>query len=605
MRRFIAFLIFCTLSCSGVVAQSVSFTSSAPLNVSEGQRFQVQLSLKNGSGEDFSAPTFEGLSVLSGPNISHGSQYSFVNGVQTSSTSVTYTYFVEAQAGKTRGTISQASIVVGGKKYTTKPLVISIMNGSGQSGTQGTQQGGGEPIQYHQNNGLEANDILLRLNVSKTNPYVGEAVSAQLKLYTRVGIAGLNNPKYPALSGFWTQEIEVPQNAQSNRVTIDGKAYESFTLRQWLLYPQKAGKVTIDATSLDVLAQISSRSSGTSLFDQFFGGGSSVSNINRHLTTGKKVINVRSLPSGAPVGSTPSVGNFNMESTISDTVISANSAGSLSVTIQGTGDFPLMGAPSFRLPAEFEQYDTKTTENLRNTLNGSSGSRTYEFPFVARSEGEYTIPAVEFVYFDIKSGSYKTLRSEEYRIKVNRDTKAGASSSLITGVNREDLEILSNDIRYIKIGEMSGSKSLMLYSWVFFLILLALVGVGILAVIYLRKVASLRADVVGSRTRKASKVALRRLRNARREMDGGRKGEFFEEIMRSMLGFVGDKYSISISELTKERIFSEFDSRGVSEEVSKEFIAIIEVCEMARYAPSAIGEMRPIYDRTLKAFDSL
>ncbi|MFI3286922.1 MAG: BatD family protein [Rikenellaceae bacterium] len=620
MKKILAVLFITLLSYFGASAQSISFTATSPLSVEEGQRFNIQLTLENGQGSDFIAPEFTGVEVLYGPSVSRGSQTSIVNGVRSQSSQETYTYHVQALSGVGIAKVGSASITVDGTKYTTKPLSISVISGGSQGTTQGassatqnsgqqrpTQQGGTTQQQPTAVQGDSSEDVMLRMVISNTNPYVGEAVSAQLKLYTRVAVTGVNNPKYPSLSGFWTQELQVPQNNSSGRVTIGGKVYESFTLRSWLLYPQKSGKVTIDATSLNATVQIVNQTGGRggSIFDQFFGGGTSRSIVDRSLKTGATTLNVKPLPGGAPVGSSPSVGSFTLSSKLSDTTMSANSAGSLVLTLKGSGDFPLMDAPSFKLPAEFEQYDTKTTDNLKTSTSGTTGTREWEFPFVARSEGHYTIPSVEFVYFNTKSKTYETLRSPEYSLEVTRDNNSSGGTSLVTGVNREDLKILSRDIHYIKTGSRADNFSLLIYSSWFFIIILIIITAGVLALVYLKKVTVLKADVRRTKTRKASKVALRRLKAAKREMTAGGRAGFFEEVLRAMLGFVGDKYSIAVSELTKERIESEFSQRGVREEVATDFIALIEECEMARYAPSTGGDMLTIYNRTLKVFDEL
>ncbi len=606
MKKLLTVFIALIISCLSVTAQEVSFASSAPLRVQAGQRFQVQLTLTNAQGQNLEAPKFVGLKVLSGPNISRGSQYSNMNGVTSQSTTETYTYYVEAESGASKATVSSASIEAGGKKYTSKALTVEVLSSgaSGSSTTQGGSSSNAQDIKYHQNEGVADDDVILRLELSKRSCYVGEAISAQLKLYMRASVSSINNPKYTSFSGLWTQEIEVPQNAQNSRVTINDKVYEGAVLRQWLLYPQRAGEVIIEPTTLDAVVRVVTRSSGTSLFDQFYGGGSSVTNVNKHLSTGTIKLNVEQLPAGAPVGLDPSVGDFSLSSELSDTVITANSAGSLKVTLSGSGDFPLMDNPVFHLPAEFEQYDTKTKDNLRSSLSGTTGQKEWEFPFIARSEGNYVIPPIEIAFFNPKTKKYTTLATPEYNLEVVRDNSAANRGTLVTGVNREDLKILSSDIHYIFLGERGkiGTKML-LYSGLFVMILVGMILAAVGGVFYLRNRVKRRADTVRTKTRKASKVALRKLKSAKKQLDSGNKALFFEEILRAMLGFVGDRYGVAVSELSKDRIASEFTQRGVTEENATEYIALIEECELARYAPSASSEMRDIYNRTLTIFD--
>ncbi len=611
MRKSLIILLLAIFTTLGALAQSITFKSSAPLTVIEGNRFQVEFVLTNAQGSGFVAPKFEGLRVLSGPNVSMGTSFSSINGVTSQSSSETYTYYVEANRDAKKATISSASITAEGKVYKTEALAISI----GKPGSTPQQSGGGnssqqnssaQDIDYNRNKTeLASDDILLRLEVSNRNPYKGEAISAQLKLYTRVGISRFNDINYPSLGGFWTQEIEVPQNGGRGRQTISGKVYEAVVLRQWLLYPQRSGEIIIDPASLELVAQIVSRASGTSMYDQFFGGGSSVNSVSKRLSTPKIKLNVKALPDGAPVGLPVAVGDFELSSQLSDSNIVANSAASLSVILKGSGDFPLMDIPHFSLPAEFEQYDTKVDDRLRSRLGGTSGERVWEFPFVARSEGDFTIPSLEFAYFNPKTKKYQLLKTPEYNLNVQRDASA-SGSTVVTGINREDLEILGEDIRYIITSPVGvASSSMALYSSTFFIIIVVLIAAALLAISLLKVQDRRRADVVGTKTRKASKVALRRLKSAKKQLDANNRALFFEETLKALWGFVGDRYSIDMAELTKDRIREEFASRGVDSALSDEFVSLVEECEMAQYAPVASLDMGAIYSRALSLFDSL
>lgn len=610
MKRILLFATTLLLFSLSALAQQVTFTAAAPLNVVAGDRFRVEFVLKNGQGENFVAPKFEDVTVLAGPTVSSGTQMSWVNGVQSSSTSETYTYFVEASTTASKASISPASITVGGTVRQTKSLAINIVKaGSSQGGA--SQGGGGSSSGYDQPSSrstgrVAPDDMLLRVELSKKECFKGEAISAQLKLYTRVAISGIKDAKYSAFNGFWTQEIESPNPPLGARATINGKVYESFVLRQWLIYPQKTGTMEIEQTTLTLLAQIVTQSDVSSLFDQFFGGGSSVSTIEKTLSTGVTRLVVKPLPeSGAPVGLTPAVGKFTLLSKLSSDKITANSAGSLTVKLSGTGDFPLLEPPVFHLPAEFEQYDTKTTDNLKSTLAGTSGSKEWEFPFIARSEGHYTIPSIEIAYFDPATKTYQTLRTEEYKIEITRDTGTGGAT-VVAGNNKEDLKMLGQDIRYIKTTPLrTSSGEIWLYSLTFFLTIFALITAFVALLFVFRRQMARRADVVGRKNRKASKVALRRLKAAKKSMDAADRRAFLEEMLRALWGFVGDKFNIEVSELTKARIEEEFAAHNTQCEHSSEFLDIVSDCEMAQYAPSTSLDMRELYGRALTLFDSL
>lgn len=612
MRHYIFSMIalLCALfNITATSAQDVSFKASAPPNVSMGDRFRVEFVLSNAQGSDFTAPEFKGLSILSGPNISTGSSVRWINGQQSSSSTQTYTYFVEASEEGT-ATVSAATINADGKTLKSNTLSISVLAGRSSGTNSGSQAQQQATTHTRPSGNLDDSDIMLKMELSKNSCYKGEAILAQLKLYTRVGISNISNPKYAAFNGFWTVELETPQSPQSVRATIDGKVYESFVLRQWLLYPQRAGTMQIEQTSLTATAQVITQSSGNSLFDQFFGGGSSVNNVNKNLTTGGNKVEVKSLPAGGPIGLDPAVGDFTISSELSANEISANSAGSLKVTLKGSGDFPLIESPSFTLPAEFEQYDTKTTEQLRTSATGQTGSRTWEFPFIARSEGEFIIPSIEFAYFNPKTQKYTTLSTPEYPITVIRDNGSGSNNgggmSVVSGVSKEDLKILGQDIRYIKTGSLqTSSNHNLLYSFTFFLIMgLVVLGVAI-STFVLRATMAKRADVARTKNRKASKVAIKRLKAAKKQLDLGARNLFFDETLKALWGFVGDKYGIEVSELNKNRITEEFNQREIAEEVQSEFVALIEDCEIAHYAPVESIDMKAVYERSLSVFDKL
>ncbi len=611
MKKLFSILSLLIFALCAVAQAQVTFTSRAPLNALEGERFRVEFILKNAAGSAFVNPKFEGLKVLAGPTMSTGQQMSIVNGVSSSSTSETYTFLVTPTEGTTKANISAAQITAEGKTLKSKPLVISIVgsaSGQGTGGGSGAQQA--QQIQYTKE-GVADDDILLRMELSKRNSYKGEAITAQLKLYTRVGISGVENPKYASFSGFWAVEVDLPRNMQPSRSTIGGKVYEGHILRQWLLYPQRSGTITIDASSLQVMAQVITQANAISLFDQFFGGGSSVNHVAKNLSTGAISVTVEPLPSaGAPVGLPVAVGDFSLSSSLSDSVISANSAGSLILKIEGEGDFPLMESPTLKLPAEFEQYETKVIDKLGSSLSGTRGSKEWEFPFIARSQGQYTIPKVEFAFFNPKTKKYTVLSTPEYNLTIGKDSGGGATtgSGVAMGVRKEEVEMLGQDIRYIKRGELSrvdNSTGVLLYSATFFTVIALLGAVAVVVLMLLKKQSQRRADVVGTKTRKASKVALRRLKSAKGMMESGRRSEFFVEMLSAMWGFVGDRYHIPVAEQTKERVVQEFLQRGVDVSVGEEFVELVSQCEMAQYAPSISVDMSLLYSRALRLFDSI
>lgn len=601
----IAALVCCCAG--GVHAQSVQFEVQAPLRVAEGQQFRMEY-VASSTGDlgdaQFGAPAMpSSLSVLSGPVKSVGVFMSNVNGAVENRNTLTFTYWVQA-GGAGKITIPAATLAVGGKTYSTEPTAIESVAGGAQPGR--TPGGGSSPQQAVEPVGkssLASDDILLRIEVNKTDVYKGEPLVASLKIYTQVNIAGFENIKYPALNGFWAQEMDVSGQGDT-RATIGGNVYHSQILRQWLLYPQRTGTIEIEQAQFTAIAQLVTRMPATgSPYDLFYGGAPQVRNVSARLASPAVKIRVRELPQPQPADFTGAVGQFDLTGVVSGDRFAANSAGAITLRLSGTGNFPLVEAPRITLPAAFEQFDMKTTERLVNTAKGTTGEKTYEFPFIARAEGSYVIPGVPFSYFDPSTGKYQTLTTPEFPIEILRDEAGGASGlGMVSGVTKEDLKMLGSDIRFIRMGDpglvRQGRAFLWSWGWFAAAILLAVAFAGLL--FYLRKRIRERADVVRVRTKKANKVALRRLKRAKTYMNAGKEGPFFEEMLRALWGYMGDKLVIEVADLTKERVQQVLTrERGVSEEQAREFLGLISECEFAQYAPSSGVQMDKAYQAAL------
>lgn len=605
--RLLIFVLL-VLSSLGAQAQKVTFRASAPLTVEAGERFRVEYRLEGTMNADFRGPTFTGCDVLAGPTMASGSSTTIVNGAQSSSVYQIFTYVVQASATAQKVTVTAAQASLDGKSYNSNPLSINVVaaGSGGASGGGAGASSGFNPSTTTQK--VAADDVVLRMSLSKNSVYKGEAIVATLKLYMRVGVSNLQNPKYPTFNGFWTQELDLT-GAQPKRETLGDKVYEVQPLRQWLLYPQKSGTLEVEQSSFTALVQVITRSTGSSLFDNFMGGGSRVENVEKLLTTPPIKVQVKDLPKqGAPLDFSLAVGKFSLKSEFSGSEITANSAGYVRVTLSGTGDFPLIETPSFKLPAAFEQYDTKTSEQLTSSVGGTTGSRTWEFPFIARAEGDYTLPPIEMSYFDPSTGSYKTLRTEAYKLKVLRDPSGGKNSAaVVAGVSKEDLKVVGSDVRHIKRGDLglSSSDDTVLFSVGYFVWLMVALGLFVAALVLLKKQIARRADVKGRAKRKASKVALARLRKARTLLEAADRAAFFEETLRALWGYVGDKFALPTSELNKQTIRAQFADRGVTDEVADEFVQIVEDSELARYAPTGEVSMQELYDRALSIIDKI
>ena len=570
----------------------VSFEASAPLLVAAGENFRIEFTV-NAEPErnSFEAPTFEGFQLVAGPVTSRGSNMYIVNGSMEKTEYHTYTYVLQGTA-KGKYTIGSAAIAVEGKSYRTQPVTIEVVDEEGSQQPQGSAAASGA---RSADKSIGANDLLMRLTVNKTDVFKGEPVVAALKLYKRVSLLGSEGAKFPSFNGFWTQELD-SENNMWQRETYDGRIYETLVVREYLLYPQQTGKLRIDPAEMTVVAQIVVPGSSRG-FDPFFDQ-PDVMEVRRKLTTAPVEINVKELPAGAPSSFSGAVGRFTMEATPPASNFTANSAATYTVKISGTGNLPFVQAPTLSLPSSFELYDVKTTESLKNSLQGISGYRQFEYPFIARAEGEYDIPAVEFSYFDPAQLQYVTLSSRELALTIDPDASGGLSGApVIGGVSKEEVKLLGQDIRFIKLGSagLRPVRSVFVGSAGYWSCLALLLALFAGASIYLRKRIKEMQNVTLIRGKRANRVALQRFRAAAKYMDQNDQHGFYEEMLRALWGYMSDKLNIPVANLTKENVREELRKRNIAPETIQQFIDIIISCDEAQYSPMASAQMNEVY----------
>lgn len=604
LRVLLLTTILSLMSFSSVSA--ADFKVKAPRVVGAAERFRIEFVITDGHGEGFVAPSFSGLDVLAGPSISNGTYINIVGNKQTSTITQTYTFVVEPISGINKAKVSAASVKVDGKTLRTAEFTIDVVE------DRASATGAGSGSSSNRQNSTTASkatlgrdDILLRMNIDRQNVYKGEAITATLKIYTRVGISGLSEPKYPSFNGFWAQELDVPRQ-EPKRETIGGKIYDSQVIRMWLLYPQKSGALTIEQSEFAAMAQIvtGGQSTGNSLFDDFFGGGPSVETIKRKIISPAIKIQVRELPQPSPDGFNGAVGRFDIESSISADKLQANAAGSLKIKVSGTGNFPLLETPVITLQNTIEQYTTKTSEQVTYTTSGGNGYLEWEYPFIARVQGNYTIDPVKFVYFDPSSASYKTISSRGFSLTVTPDRSAGA---IISGSSKEEINILGQDIRFIKTNPagLAAKGSWMITGWGFYSILmLELLAFGAVMVILRRRI-ELHKDSAKLKNRTANKVAIKRLKSAKSYISQKERTLFFQEMLRAIWGYMGDKLMLSASELNRERVREELTSSGIDNSLIDSLLHIIEQCEMAQYLSSEQVAMDQVYVSAVEAISRL
>lgn len=609
---------FVLLLCVQIIGvRAANFEVKSPRVVGSTERFRVEFVVTDAKGDSFQAPDFVGLDVLAGPSVSSGTFINIVNGKKTKTTTQTFTYVVVPQSGVSEARITPASVVLDGKTHATNSLVIEVvdeMSSSAQSSNsgRGTQsQRGGAAAGNSARSGsakstLAADDIVLRLMVDKSNVYVGEAITVSLKLYSRVGISGLDAPKYPAFSGFWVQELQLGQS-EVERENLNGKIYESQIIRQWLIFPQRSGQVNIESAEFDALAQVvnyNSSGTGNSLFDEFFGGGPSLETVRRKISSAAVKVNVRELPQPQPSGFDGAVGDFRASSEISSSSIQANSAGYVKFNLEGTGNFPLINTPVMaNSDSSIELYDPKLTEQVQYSASGARGSMSWEFPFIPRGQGQYEISSPNFVYFNPRTSHYENLPGNTWTIDVGADASGGVTMS--KGSLGADLKILGQDIRFIKASAYRGSMSWFIVSVWFYVVVLLQVVLLIFAIIMYRRINGRRQDVVGMRNKKAQKVAVNRLKMAKKFMIQGNRTEFVRQVLSSVTGYIGDKLRLPISELNRDNISSVLESKGVDNVLIIKLSELLDDLEMAQYLSSQDQSMDQLYDKAVGVITEL
>ena len=590
-RNIILTAVMLLVGITAFAAEKVTFEANAPMIISVGEAFRVEFALNASPDKGtFAAPNFGDFDVLAGPATSQGSSVQWINGNMTKSVSYTITYVLLPQ-NKGTFTVEAASIEVDGKRYNSKPIQIEVKEGGSQQSLKKSSDG--SSLESQAQSQISRDDLLLRLTLSRSSVYKGEPIRAALKLYNRVSLADYSVTKMPSFNGFWTQRLESENKAY--RETYEGKVYEVYNLIEYLLYPQQSGTLTIDPVELTAVAQVIVQDDTN--FDPFFGGGRELYNVRRELRTPRLTVTVNELPAGAPSSFGGAVGKFQMEATPSATQLAANSASTFNVRISGSGNLAFVQEPTLTLPTSFELYQVKSSESFKYSGSGTSGYRNFEYPFIARAEGEYTISPVQFSYFDPERKEYVTLSSGEFTFNITPDASSASAPQVVQGVAKEGVRLLSNDIRFIKLGNpaLQEKDKPSIFSLTYFVTLLSMLSFAMGAYLFISRRQRERKNVVLVRGKRANKVAVQRFRAAERYMKEENRHAFYEEMLKALWGYMSDKFNIPVANLTKEYVREELQKRGISAEDAACYTSIISQCDEAQYSPVASTQMSEVY----------
>ena len=592
MKKYITFIAL-LFFIQGVYAD-IQIKASAPEVVEVDEQFRLSYVVNSQDINDFNIPELNAFIVDMGPSTSRQSSVQIVNGRMTQNSSVTYTYILRATE-EGDFTIPAAKARVDGKEYASNTLQIKVIKGSGSNQSQSsgrtqrmrTQSAGSQ---------ITSKDLFITVTASKKKVYEQEAVLLTYKVYSLVNLSQLAGG-IPELEGFHTQEIDLPQQKSLKMEEYNGKSYGTVVWRQYVLFPQRSGKLTIP--SVDFEAIVVQHNRNIDPFEAFFNGGSSMVEVKKTVVAPSLTLDVASLPQ-KPANFSGAVGQFKIKSELSTNELKANDALTLKLTVTGNGNMKLMKSPEVQFPNDFETYDAKVNDNIKIGREGASGDKVFEYIAVPRHPGEYKIPAVNFCYFDTKENKYKTIATEPYIVKVG---KSNITTNNVTSnyTNREDVKMLASDIMYIHQGKDNvkanddvfyGSLNYMLCYIISFSLFVAVI------VIY-RKRAKENSNIAKVRNKKANKVATKRLKQASLLLKQGHYTELYNEILKALWGYLGDKLNIATSELNKEIIGEQLIKKGVQDDVVASVLDTINECEFARYSQGNTNQ-----EMMVKVFES-
>lgn len=591
---------FCLLMTTLQVAAQ-SFTASVSKNpVGVNEQFQLSFTL-NSSGSSFKAPPLNDFMVLSGPNQSTSMQ--FING--SMSQSFTLSYILQP---KKEGTfkIESASIEAGGKMVLSNPISVTVNKGSG-----GSAQGG---QQDDNKTNISSKNIFIRVSVDKTNVYRGEAIVATYKIYTNVQLLNYSINKVPALNGFWSQDMQLPAQLQLRAETYNGVNYQVGDIKKVVLFPQQSGTLTLDPMEGECIARIQvKRNRSGSPFDIFndpffndpFFGSGGIRDVKFAVKSDPVKITVRELPPNAPASFNGAVGKYSLDGTIDKTNPKANDAVTFKIKLTGKGNIKLAEAPEFELSPDIEKYDPKVADNITVNERGASGTRTFEYLLIPRHQGTYDFGPVEFSYFDLEKKSYVTLKTPAYKLKVERGAEGGSAVALS---GKADFQVLGRDIRFIKTGatEFSGDDDDFYGSYLFwFLVILATGGFAGL-VLFRKQQLALNADAALVKSRKATRMARKRLEVAGNLLKAGNQSGFYDETAKAIWGYLSDKLRLPVASLTQDTVVEALQKSSAGEETIRSLKGILDHCEFSRFARmDSSRKPEDIYQDTIKLITQL
>lgn len=581
-------------------ADNIRFTMEGPEVVEAGEQFRLGFTL-NEQGTDLQLPDLSNFDVLMGPSTSQSSSIQIINGRTTQTSSFSYIFILRAKK-EGKFTIRPASIKVDGKTYESNSLTIQVVKGQPkqQSGSSGAQQGFQNEEQEETPVGnISKENLFVRVAVDKTNVSKGEQILSTVKLYIsqNVPLNGFDEVKLPTYEGFWTKDIDVPTQVNFTREVYNGKIYQVGVLKKTILFPQQTGVIKINPFEITCLVRQRVRQQ-QSFFDDFF---DNYRVVKAKVVSDPVTINVKELPN-QPANFSGAVGNFSISSSLDKTSVKSNEAITLKFTVNGSGNLTLINPPKIELPQDFEAYEPKTSDRVIASDNGLNGSITFEYLFIPRFAGNFTIPGIEFVFFNPSSRQYETKKTDSFSIRVEKG-KDDPNSSVVSSFSKEDVKMIGKDIRFIKqnAARLKTKGSSFYGTFEFYgIYILSMIAFTVIYILNRKKIKE-SANLALVRNKRANKVALKRLKEASACLKNNQQEKFYEAVIKALWGYLSDKLSIPVADLNRVTASEALLLKGIDQQTVTELLKIIDDCEFARYAPAAFsGTMNEIYDGAAK-----
>lgn len=589
MKKAYILLLFVMVCVLTVNAQVISV--SAPSKVSAGENFRLSFTINTDDVDDFRAGSIpSGLEVIAGPYTSQQSSYQIVNGHTSRSSSITFTYTLYADKPGTY-TVSGAKARVGGKTIASHHVIIKVGAGSRHDNGAPQMHEDAEP-RMSSSGKISANDLFVKVSASKRRVCEQEPVLLTYKVYTLVDLTSLDG-KMPDLKGFHTQEVPLPQQKSFHLEKVNGKNYRCVTWSQYVMFPQMTGKLSIPSITFKGI--VVQRNNSVDPFEAFFNGGSGYVEVKRNIVAPGIDIQVDPLPK-RPVDFSGGVGHFTISAQLNHKTVKEGEPLTLRVVVGGIGNLKLIKQPVVDFPKDFDRYDPKVSDKTKLTANGIEGNMIYDYLVVPRNRGDYTIPAVSLTYYDTSTNSYKTIKTQPLQVKIE---KGDGNKTTV-----DDFSDQPKDIKPIKTSDedVVGVYTSFVGSGSYWLWLVLPFVVFVAVLVVFRKRALDSANIVASKQKRATKVATKRLKTAYRLMKVGRSGEFYDEVLRALWGYVGDRMNMPVESLSRENVVEAFEARNVQKETTEKFVHALDECEFERYSPGdPAGNMNKTYESAMIA----